>query len=270
MARRSADALAKQKEARQKKMLIALAPILLILLAWQGPGTLKALTGGADAETAPPPPAPTMATGTTPDPTTGAAPSTATGTPPVAPAGTAAGTSGATLPDTTDPVAASAGQLVTFDRFVGKDPFRQQVAAETTEGEGGDGTPPKDGDDPTPRPGTGENPFTPPTSGGGGGGGGSGGGGGGGGGGTGGLPTATGALFDVNGAQETVGLNGTFPAEDPILRLLSGTTKSVKVALVSGQFSNGSTTLTLKVGKSVTLVSRPDGIRYVIKLVAVE
>ena len=267
-ASKAQDALQKKKEARQKKMLIGLAPILLILLAWQGPGTLKALTGGAEAETAPPPVA-TSATVTTPDPATAAAPSTGTGAQPVTATGaTTPGTTtpapgGATLPETTEPVSAGAGQLVSFDRFVGKDPFRQQVAAETADAPSGGGSKPpaKEADAAGAGSDTAENPFTLPTSGGGEGSAG---------GGTVGGPTATRAVFDVNGVRETVGLKGTFPADDPILRLVSGTAKSVKVTLVSGEFSNGAKTLALKVGKSVTLVSQPDGIRYVVALVAVE
>ncbi len=38
-------ALRKQKDARQKKMLIMLAPVFLGLVAWQGPGILKAFSG---------------------------------------------------------------------------------------------------------------------------------------------------------------------------------------------------------------------------------
>ena len=271
-ASKAQDALQKKKEARQKKMLIGLAPILLILLAWQGPGTLKALTGGAEAETAPPPVS-TSATVTTPDPATAAAPSTGAGAQPVTapgattpgattPGATAPATGGATLPETTEPVSAGAGQLVSFDRFVGKDPFRQQVAAETADAPNGGGSKPPAREADAAGSDTAENPFTLPTSGGGGGSEG--------GGGTVSGPTATRAVFAVNGVRETVGLKGTFPADDPILRLVSGTAKSAKVALVSGQFSNGATTLTLKVGKSVTLVSQPDGIRYAIALVAVE
>ena len=43
----------------------------------------------------------------------------------------------------------------------------------------------------------------------------------------------------------------------------------MKIGLVSGSFSNGQETVKVKVGKTVTLVSQPDGVRYVIKLVSV-
>ncbi|MBA2615468.1 MAG: hypothetical protein H0U90_06770 [Actinobacteria bacterium] len=56
---------------------------------------------------------------------------------------------------------------------------------------------------------------------------------------------------------------------DPIFRLVSLTSKTGKVGLVTGQYSTGSATVTIKVGKSVTLVSQPDGLRYRITLVRI-
>src|SRR3954451_16724608 len=61
-------ALLKQKEAKQKKVLFLLVPLFLGLMAWQGPKTFKAFTGG----NAPP----TTAAPLTPAPPPGSAPST--------------------------------------------------------------------------------------------------------------------------------------------------------------------------------------------------
>jgi hypothetical protein len=100
-----ADLLA-QKEAKQKKLLLLLLPVFLALLVWQGPKTYKAFTGGSAAP-APPPPAAT--TTTTPSPAPGT---------PAPPAGESL-----SLPDTDvrpDPLE---GQLVSFSRFPGRDPF---------------------------------------------------------------------------------------------------------------------------------------------------
>ena len=47
MSAKAAEALRKKKEQKQKIILIALAPVLLGLLAWQGPKTYKSLTAGA-------------------------------------------------------------------------------------------------------------------------------------------------------------------------------------------------------------------------------
>lgn len=103
MARRAVD-LQAQKDAKQKKLLLLLAPVFIGLLVWQGPKTLHAVTGGSSAAPAPTPPAVT---------TTGAAP---TGTTTTASAGG--------LVDTDNPPEPLEGLLVSFSRFDGTDPFR--------------------------------------------------------------------------------------------------------------------------------------------------
>ena len=231
------DALQRRKEARQKKMLIGLAPLLLLMLAWQGPGIFKQLTGGG----APPPVATPAATTTTPaDPTTAAAPTTAGG---AAPAVVVSVTG---LSDTDSLDAVGPGQLVAFDRFLGKDPFKQQVVAR----EPAAGGAPPTGTNPPPSNGGNGNPPTftpnnPPGTG------------------------ATSAILDINDSAETVDVKGTFPVSDPIFRLVSVSTRSVQIGLVSGKFSNGKKTVTVRRGKSVTLVSQPDGVRYVIEFVSI-
>ena len=101
-------ALLKQKEAKQKKILFLLVPVFIGLIAWQGPKTFKALTGG----NAPPPP-PAAAPVTT-APTPGSAPST--------PGAGAVANSGV-LVDTDSPLETLDGQLDSFSVFPGRDPF---------------------------------------------------------------------------------------------------------------------------------------------------
>ena len=256
MARRTkaADARTKQKEARQKKVLIGLLPLLLLLMVWQGPGMLGAFTGG-NAEPPPvlPPEGSTDTTGagdaggTGLDPATGAAPTTA-----------APGTSAAvdpavpaSLPETGETVAPGPGQLVSFDRFLGKDPFRPQVLPKETTGGGLAGGGGNDGDggkgggaDPPPAGGT-PPPAPPPPS------------------------TYEAAVIEVNGQQQTVAKRGTFPSFDPVFRLLAIRRASVEFGLVSGEFTAGQNRIVLRAGESVTLVSQPDGQRFVVRLVAV-
>jgi hypothetical protein len=106
MARQSREAaLTQAKAAKQKKLLFVLVPVFLGLAVWQGPKTLKALTGGNAASA---PPAATLPIPTTPAVTTPTA----------------------TLPDTgsglneTDPlIDPLEGQLVSFSSFESKDPF---------------------------------------------------------------------------------------------------------------------------------------------------
>jgi hypothetical protein len=109
MARQPSEAaLRAQKEAKQKKLLIILIVPFIALLAWQGPKTYKALLGGS-----PPPPATSAVPAT---PTT----SLPTGTPTVPSAG---GDQGGVLPDSDLQPDLLDGQLLSFSRFSGRDPF---------------------------------------------------------------------------------------------------------------------------------------------------
>jgi len=113
MASKKAEAaLAKQKEAKQKKVLFLLVPLFLGLMAWQGPKTYKSLMGGST----PPPatvPAPTA-------PTPGSAPSTP---------GAGAVVPPSQLVDTDAPPSALAGQLDNLGVFPGRDPFSSGAGA---------------------------------------------------------------------------------------------------------------------------------------------
>src|SRR5215211_238780 len=92
----SEAALRAQKDAKQKKLLIILIVPFIALLAWQGPKTFKALQGGS-----PPPP-------------TSAVPATPT---------TSVPTATPLLPDSGPQPDRLDGQLLSFSRFSGRDPF---------------------------------------------------------------------------------------------------------------------------------------------------
>jgi hypothetical protein len=99
MARKNTEALlAAQKAKKQKILLIALAPVFLGLLVWQGPKTYNALMGGSP----PPPPLP-VATPT--------------------PAGPTSTTPPGELPESDPQPDPLDGQLLSFSRFSGRDPF---------------------------------------------------------------------------------------------------------------------------------------------------
>jgi hypothetical protein len=104
----SEAALRAQKDAQRKKLLLILIVPFIALLAWQGPKTFKALQGGS------PPPPPTSAVPATP--TT----SLPTGTPTVPGTGF---DQGGVLPDTDLQPDLLDGQLLSFSRFSGRDPF---------------------------------------------------------------------------------------------------------------------------------------------------
>jgi hypothetical protein len=107
MASKKAEAaLLKQKEAKQKKVLFLLVPVFIGLIAWQGPKTFKAITGG----NAPPP--------TTAAPTTAPTPGSAPSTP-----GAGAVVPPSQLVDTDAPPSLMDGQLSNLGVFPGRDPF---------------------------------------------------------------------------------------------------------------------------------------------------
>jgi hypothetical protein len=99
----SEAALRAAKEAKQKKILLVLLVPFIALLAWQGPKTFKALQGGS-----PPPPPTALPTSTTTGPTA-TVPRKATGQD--------------GLPDSDPQPELLDGQLVSFSRFAGRDPF---------------------------------------------------------------------------------------------------------------------------------------------------
>jgi hypothetical protein len=105
-------ALLKQKEAKQKKVLFLLVPVFLGLMAWQGPKTFKAITGG----NAPPP---TTAAPSTTAPTPGSAPSTP---------GAGAVVPPSQLVDTDAPPSLMDGQMSNLGVFPGRDPFGRRHA----------------------------------------------------------------------------------------------------------------------------------------------
>jgi len=90
------------KDAKQKKVLLLLLVPFVGLMAWQGPKTYNALMGGT------PPPPPVTAPPVTPTTTT---PTTAPGTEPGG------------LPESDPQLDPLDGQLLSFSRFSGRDPF---------------------------------------------------------------------------------------------------------------------------------------------------
>jgi hypothetical protein len=223
---------AAQKQRQQKIVLIVLGVVLLGVVALQGPKLL----GGSDE------PAPTAApAGTTPAGTTTAGSTTQTTTVP-------AGTPRAVLVGV--PVGGGVvlkpgeGQLRRFTLFTAKDPFIQTLPKEPTAG-----TPAK------------------PESGGSA----SGSGGGSQGGGSEAAPTPAAPAFAtiaVNGDSEALKVKQLFPEQEDLFVLVSVKGKTAKVAVAGGAFTDGQT-VTLKLGKNLTLVNTATGARYSLKLLYV-
>lgn len=230
----------KAKAKRQKLIAIGGAILLVVVLVVELPGTLKQLN---------PPRTDTVPTSTTPAPT-GAAPAGPLAPPTLAgPATPSAPTAAAAAPGqlvaTDTPALASSLKLVSFSLFVSKDPFRQQVNTAGQTGTGTTPTPPT-----TPKPPTPPVTPTPPKPP---------------------KPPPTSAVIDVNGTPETVTVGKTFPAppQQPYFQLVAITPTSVKIGIAGGSLTNGQNTVTVPVGKTVTLMNTADGTRYTLKLVSV-
>ena len=241
----------KAKAKRQKIYAGVGGVILLAVLAFQVPRTLK-MMHPADASSSSPPPATT--TGSTAAPIS--APSLSGGNTATA-AAAAPGGDGITDPDAVP--APQSGQLLAFGLFRSKDPFVQQLKLNGAAGAAG-ATPAPAGPTGSKGPATGggsggsagatrtiapakgpATPTAPPTS----------------------------AMISVNGAPEPVQVGGTFPATDPFFKLVSLTKKGAKISIAGGSLANGAPTVTLTKNKPLTLMNTADGTRYVLRLVSV-
>jgi hypothetical protein len=251
MAKKGLDPKAKAK--KQKMIAIGGAVLLVALLAYQGPKTMKMLNPG---------PPPGLAAQTTPGTSTVVAPD---GTPtPVTPAGGApagaglppSGSDGLVVNADLSPVALD-GQLAALTQFTSKDPFKQQVMAPTPTGDGSGTTPTgTTSTGTTSSPGT-SGSFTPgpsgskpssgsPTP----------------------APTQTIATISVNGVEMAVTIKTDFPADSPFFTLVSLTSTTAKIGIAGGSLATGSPTVTLKKGKALTLMNTADGTRYILVLVS--
>ena len=242
MAPKSQEMLRKQKAAKQRKLIILLVPVLVIAGAYNvmkfaksgdesSSASASATSGAADTSAAP---ADTSATGQASTPPASGA---------TAPAGALPAPGSATLIDSDVPPEAGHGQLLSFERFIAKNPFQQQVDDQQAAGEGdkpGEAGKGEGGQTPPGTDGSTEAPDEPNT-----------------------------AELTVNGVAESVLVGASFPVSDPVFKIVAVKGDTAKVGLVSGSFSTGVDTIDLNVGQTLTLVSQPDGIRYVIKLLSI-
>jgi hypothetical protein len=239
------------KAKRQKITAAALGVVLLAVLAFQLPRTLKMLHQSSASASPAATTTASTATGTTG--TTGALATAA--------AGSASG-SGSTGDGVNDPgvvPAPQSGQLLAFSRFRSKDPFAQQIDADCAGDSGSSGgcgtsgtaTPSGSGTSKPAKPNSAK-PATPtPTSFG---------------------TTAvkpTSAEISVNGSTEGVPVGGKFPASNPTFVLVSLTKSAAKIGIAGGSLEGSKQTVTLKKGVPLTLMNTADGTRYVLRLVSV-
>lgn len=226
----------KAKEARQKKIAIGGAVLLVIVLVIQVPKLMKQM----GHSTAPPAqPAATVAAPTTP----GAATPTP-GVTPTTPDASGSSTGTGSLLSASAPTAAI-GQFSSFAQFgpsngqvANRDPFSGPGAAP-----GGTTTSTTTTAPTTPKtPPTPPTPPSPPTT----------------------TPaqTYTSATISVNGVKETVQVGGNFPVSAPFFHLVSVSAHSAKISIAGGSLANGAPTVTIEEGKPLTLMNTTDGTRY--------
>jgi hypothetical protein len=242
-----------QKQRQQTKILIVLGVVLLGVLVLQGPKLLDTLNGSEPAPAAAPATDPSGGTSTAEGstlvsgtPTTSVAGSTTTTTP------VPAGVPRAVLVGVTvgggAPQKPGEGQLRAFTLFTAKDPFVQQLPQEPAAAPSAPAAP------------------TAPAAGG------TGGGTGVAGSGSGSGATAADPLafatLTVNGNDSAVEVKQAFPQKAPLFKLVSLKKKTAKIAVAGGAFTDGQT-VTLTLGKPLTLVNTATGARYVVELLYV-
>jgi hypothetical protein len=146
-----------------------------------------------------------------------------------------AATAEGTLPDPNVAPEPADGQLTSFELFQSKDPFVQQVVDTGESADGGSSSGEK-----------GEGSSK-----------------------SGGEESAPGsAVISVNGVESTAEVSGSFPQDDPAFVLVSASGKTARVGIAGGSFSDGAATITLRLGKKLTLVNTVDGTRYELVLVS--
>jgi hypothetical protein len=249
-------------KAKRQKIYAAIGGVILLgLLAFQVPRTMKMLHPAEESSSSSAPAATTATTPASPI----AAPSLAGGN-----ATATAAPGGDGLVDADAPPAPQSGQLLAFGLFRTKDPFKQQL--EVADGTGSGGSTPATGTTGS----TGAKPSAAPTGGGAvvstsGGGNGNGNGSA--------APTmrvtspapgaVTTAEIAVNGVAQTVQVGGVFPSSDPFFKLVKLTRKGAQISIAGGSLANGAPTVMLTKAKPLTLQNTSDGTRYVLRLLSV-
>ncbi len=246
MAKKKFDPKAK---AKRQKVIAAVGGVLLIgVLAIQVPRTMKMMKPDESSSSTPSASTATTA-GSTPlaPPTLDGSAATASGST-AASSGAAVATSADGVSDPSNPLPPNAGQLVSFSKFKSKDPFHQQIA-DCASGCASASTPassnPVSTANPNKEPSLLIAHGSTPVPG-----------------------TATSATISVNGTRSTVTVGSAFPAAAPVFTLVSLTAGAAKIGIAGGAYENGAATVTLKKGKTVTLMNTANGTRYVLRLVA--
>jgi hypothetical protein len=246
MARKSKHDLAKAKAAKQKKIAIGGAVLLVAVLVIQGPKMLKMMHPHSAQ--------PVAASATTPvtpvtpaDPNSLAAPTLAGSGTDATQTSTTSGDLVSAVPMTVDP-----GQLKTFEQFASKDPFASKAPTAAPPARA-----PSKPDQPTttPAPSSQGAPPPPPA------------------GSSGGSSSPGAAVISLNGELMSVTVDSDFPTagtvfdrSGAVFHLVSLTGTTAKVAIAGGSYADGAATVSLKVRTPLTLQNTADGSKYTLIL----
>jgi hypothetical protein len=218
------------KDRRAKKLAIGGAVLLAIVLAWEVPhflGGKKSATPAATTSAAVDSTAPGA---TTPATTAGVTPATATPS-----------TASTKLPTSDMPPRHSKQQLTGFSTFASKDPFIQQVTADT--GTGATVTSSTTAPTSSTTTSRNKNVLTART-----------------------LAHSGAVRILVNGRPESVRIGASFPSSNPVFRLVSVSRAGVRIGIANGSYSSGAQTVSLALNRTVTLVDTTNGAHYKLQL----
>ena len=251
MAKKKFDPKAKAK--RQKVMLAVGSVLLLGLLAFQVPRTMKMMKSPTASSSSSPSTTTISGAGSTP-----LAPPSLDGSSTAATSGSGAASTASTstdgVSDPSNPLPPNSGQLVSFSKFKSKDPFHQQIS-DCTAGASGCGSSTTSASSKpasSQKPGSSSAPSSLVVT-------------------SGSKPIAVKAkqaTISVNDIAGTVTVGGSFPTSAPVFTLASLTRTSAKIGIAGGSYENGAATVTLVKGKTVTLMNTADGARYTLRLLS--
>lgn len=236
---------AQEKARKQKRLAAVLGVFLVLVLAYEVPHTMKLMNKTAKAPvvtssaTAPPAATSTSPAATPSSSTPAASSSPAVAEPPAATSSSVDSGLVAAVQVTPDP-----GQLTQFERFASKDPFSESVQKTPSTKTAASGSSPASAAKKQPAA-----PKAPP------------------------APPPTTAVISLNGELMSVSVGSPFPTggvtfahAGSLFQLDALTKTTAKVSIAGGSYADGAPSLTLAVGKPITLQNTADGTRYTLIL----
>jgi hypothetical protein len=136
----------------------------------------------------------------------------------------------------------SKGQLASFSTFASKDPFVQQLTAQT--GTGSTDTSSSTATTSTTAASRDKKPMLTART----------------------LAHSGAVRISVNGRPESVRMGASFPSSNPVFKLVSVTGGVVKIGIANGSYSSGAQTVALRLNSPLTLVDSTNGVRYKLQL----